>query len=138
MSDVTLIDHGVRRARTSHQCFDCYRTIAPSTEYEFQVCTMDGRAYTLHQHQDCSAASTDYRRAAGLRDWDFDDGIPPLADIITDGGQFEIDVAGIRGRFPHVACRLEMNEQVAQLRHAARLTAEGIPLHPDDFPPIYG
>lgn len=137
MNYVTLLTYGQRRARKPHQCFDCYRTIPAGEVYAFQTCKLDG-VYTLAQHLDCSVASEEYRQTAGLSDWDFDDGIPPLADIIRDGGEFAIDVAGLRGRFPHVACRLELNEQLAQLRHAARLEDAGIPLHPEDFPPIYG
>ena len=137
MSYVRLLDSGVRKARRPHQCFDCYRTIPAGEVYAFSTCKYD-HVYTICQHIDCRDASDHYRAIAGLRDYDFDDGIPPLADIIRDGGEFRTDVDGLRGRYPHVACRLDMNEQMADLRYLARCREAGFEPTQDDYQPIFG
>lgn len=113
---VHLLDTGERVSRKPHQCFDCYSTIPKGTLYRYSACVYEGRAYTLHHHIDCMAASDFYRKMHGLRDWDFDyDGIPPLADLISDAGEFEQDMQAMRGRFPHVVARFELREQKACL-----------------------
>ena len=137
MSYVRLLDSGVRKARRPHQCFDCYRTIPVGEVYAFSTCKYD-HVYTIFQHIDCRDASDHYRAIAGLRDYDFDDGIPPLADIIRDGGEFRTDVDGLRGHYPHVACRLDLNEQMADLRYLARCREAGFEPTQDDFQPIFG
>ena len=137
MSYVRLLDSGVRKARRPHQCFDCYRTIPAGEVYAFSTCKYD-HVYTICQHIDCRDASDHYRAIAGLRDYDFDDGIPPLADIIRDGGEFRHDVDCLRGHYPHVACRLDLNEQMADLRYLARCREAGFEPTQDDFQPIFG
>lgn len=137
MSYITVLNEGRRKARKPHQCFDCYRTIPVGEVHAFQTCKYD-HVYTIRQHTDCFEASEHYRTTAGISPWDYDEGIPPLKDIIIDGGEFELDMARLRGRFPHVVCRLEISEQLAQVQQADRLLADGHQIHPDDFPPIYG
>jgi hypothetical protein len=115
MSYPISLASGERKARKAHQCFDCYRTIPKGEVYDFQTCKYD-HVYTIRQHKDCRAASEFYRKFMGFASWDFDDGIPPLADMISDGGEFESDMELLRGRFPHVVCRLELNQQLARIR----------------------
>lgn len=118
MSYVISLASGERRARKPHQCFDCYRTIPKGEVYDFQTCKYD-HVYTIRQHKDCRAASEFYRSANDIFSWDFDaEGIPPLADMISDGGEFEADMELLRGHFPHVVCRLELNRQLARIRRA--------------------
>lgn len=125
MSYVTLLNDGTRQGRKPHQCFDCYRTIPAGHEHRFSTCKYD-HVYTLRMHLDCTAASEFYRKKVGLSDWDFDDGIPPLADIISDGGEFAADCDMLRGRFPHVVARLELTEQLAEIRLQNRLRERAI------------
>lgn len=114
---IEVLSEGTRKARKEHQCFDCYRPIVKGQVYAFQTCKYDD-VYTICQHQDCRAASEFYRKSSGLSFWDFDDGIPPLMDIISDGGEYEADYNYLRGYFPHVVCRLEWHEQKADRRLA--------------------
>ena len=111
MSMPELIDEGERVGRKAHQCFDCYRPIPKGLPHFFSTIRGDGM-YTLRFHRDCRAATDFYMKRAGLRIGDFDwDGIPPLADMISDGGEFDLDCAMLRGYFPHVVCRLEFSNQ---------------------------
>ena len=110
MSYATILDSGTRTARKEHLCFDCGRPIVPGAKYLFQVNTYEG-CTTIKQHPDCADASEHYRIAAGLLMSDFWDGIPPLTEMISDGGEFDLDCALLRGHFPHVVCRLEFSRQ---------------------------
>jgi hypothetical protein len=66
---------------------------------------------------DCYSASDFYRKFHDFDVWDFDmEGIPPLADMISDAGEFKADMWLLRGHFPHVVCRLEFFEQIAAIR----------------------
>ena len=111
---------GIRTARKTHQCFDCYRPIYAGESYKFTVCIHNGAAYTLKQHFDCRDAAVFYRKAAGLHFRDFEDGYPPLADMIDNCGEFEADMALLRGRFPHVVCRMEFTQQIAEINYQKR------------------
>lgn len=116
MSYVESLAFGERKARKQHQCFDCYRTIPKGDVYDFQTLKYDG-IYTICQHKDCADASEFYCEFHGISPWDFDnDGVPPLADMIADSGEFDSDMGLLRGHFPHVVCRLELNMQLARLR----------------------
>jgi len=95
MTEPTLLTEGIRTARKKHQCFDCYRPIYPRERYKFTTCTMDGSS-------------------------DFDDGFPPLADMIDNCGEFEADMALLRGRFPHVVCRMEFTQKIAEINYQKR------------------
>lgn len=123
MSGITILSEGTRKARKHHQCYECYRSIGPGQVYEYQTCKYD-YVYTLKFHKDCRAASLEYCRVNRISPWDFDfGGYPPLADIISDGGEFKTDVDAMRGKFPHVACRLELTEQLAEARLLDKLRA---------------
>ncbi|MCP4493802.1 MAG: hypothetical protein GY820_41850 [Gammaproteobacteria bacterium] len=112
MSFVELLDAGERVGRKDHQCFDCYRPIRKGCLHSFSVCKYEGSVYTIRSHSDCYKANDFYRKFHGLRDFDFDiDGIPPLADMISDAGEYEVDHAMLRGYYPHVVCRLELSDQ---------------------------
>lgn len=126
MSYVELLDSGERVGRKVHQCFDCYRPIPKGVEHHFSTCVYEGSAYTLRSHCDCHDANAYYREFHGLRIQDFDiDGIPPLADMISDAGEYLIDHSMLRGYFPHVVCRLELSDQLAGVRlERARTTKE--------------
>jgi len=104
---VTLLE-GSRVARKTHRCWHCYRPIVPGQRYGFGTFKYDD-VYTLKYHQDCRDAAW-----AHYQDISYDDygeGFPPLLDDIQNGdGQIEIDA--LRGRFPHVACRLEFRDQI--------------------------
>lgn len=113
--EVEEIDRGTRKTRKPHQCYDCYTIIPAGTKSAFFTGKMDGRAYTLYFDQDCHAAANFYR--AGRWD-DYWDGVPPLMDEINDSGEAESEHARLRGRFPHVVCRLELHEQRAAIRYS--------------------
>ena len=102
---VEEIASGERRARKPHRCFDCYRTIPKGAMHHYFTVKYDG-VYTLHSHSDCHAAALEY-----TSDWyafDYDDGIPPLANMISDSGEFQAECDRMRGYFPHVVARLEL------------------------------
>lgn len=135
MSYPVEIDQGERTARKPHQCFDCYRTI-PAGERHYYFTGKDGGIYTIRSHLDCHAAADEYIKRGYPSDyWD---GVPPLADMISDGGEFELDCNSLRGTFPHVVTRLELGEQLSDVRRADRLRAEGIEPDPEDCQPVYG
>lgn len=116
---VQLLDQGEAKARKPHQCYDCYRPISPGQTYSFCKCVDMGRAYTVRSHTDCRAAALDYI-ADGYQP-DYDDGIPPLSDMMGDSGEMQAEIDRMRGHFPHVATRLELNEQLAEIRWQERL-----------------
>ncbi len=104
---IETLDTGTRIARKEHQCWDCYRPIVKGTEYGFGTFKYDD-VYTLKYHLDCKEAAWDHFDRTGYDC--FDEGYPPLLDNIMDmDGQHDIDA--LRGRFPHVACRLEFHSQ---------------------------
>jgi hypothetical protein len=106
---IETLNRGTRKARKPHQCYDCYRMIATGEVYEFGTFKYDD-VYTLKQHSDCMAASAHYIKFHGIY-YDHYEGIQPLADMISDGGESETDYAMLRGHFPHVVCRLEFNQR---------------------------
>ncbi|MGR3495245.1 hypothetical protein [Citreimonas sp.] len=133
---VEEISREERKAAKPHQCFHCYRTIAKGEVHDVFT-GRDDTIYTIRSHLDCQAAAI--ARITELMEWsDYWDGVPPLYDEMTDSGEFENECAYLRGRFPHVVTRMELNEQLGQIRHAARLVAAGIEPHGEDFPNIYG
>tara|TARA_R110002126_G_scaffold16615_1_gene66274 strand:+ start:2809 stop:3174 length:366 start_codon:yes stop_codon:yes gene_type:complete len=115
---IETLDRGTRKARKPHQCYDCYRMIAPGEVYEFGTFKYDD-VYTLKHHPDCMAASAHYIKFHGTY-YDHYEGIQPLADMISDGGEFKLDHAMLRGHFPHVVCRLELSDQLSEIRREKR------------------
>lgn len=112
---IESIGYGIRRARKSHQCFECYRTIEAKTEHHFQTNIYDDRIYTLYSHLDCNECASLYRDDVGWAD--YDDGYPPLRDEWIDSGEYEKLCAEYRGLYPHVVARMELTDQ---LHEAAR------------------
>lgn len=115
MAYIETINGGRRKARKAHQCFDCQRDIVKGQPHEWVTLKADGDIYTLRQHIDCCAAADHYRRFHKISFWD-DEGFPPLWEMIHDAGEFEIDCGMLRGRFPHVVARLELNQQLSCVR----------------------
>lgn len=115
--------------RKHHQCFHCYRSIAPGETHSASTLKFDGRVYTLRFHDDCQACWDQYCKDAGLRSYDFDDGYPPLHDDWSDGGEMQHLCDQYRGLFPHVITRLEHNMSDAEDRYAARLAELRRPHH---------
>lgn len=124
MSYVEVLNRGTRKARKEHQCFHCYRPIVKGEVYEFSTNKYD-YVYTLCAHKDCNEAALFYMDKIGTPSWDWEDGYPPLADQISDNGEWDIDLNHIRGHFPHVTCRLEFHGQVRELRKVRAAKAEG-------------
>ena len=123
MSYIQVVGEGIRRARKQHQCFDCRRSIAPDTDYAFQTCAMDGRAYTICQHIDCRDLANEYRHDASTCFSDYDDGFPPLQDEWSDSGEHDRLCDEYRGLFPHAVCRMEWWKQIADMRRQDMLRA---------------
>lgn len=107
-----------RAARKSHQCFHCYQTI-PKGEVHDVFTGKDDTIYTIRSHLDCQYMS---HERCGLIGWgNYWDGVPPLLDDIQDGGEFALECSQWRGKFPHVVCRLELGEQLAEIRWQEKL-----------------
>ncbi|MSU91872.1 hypothetical protein GE300_20055 [Rhodobacteraceae bacterium 2CG4] len=114
-----VLDQGTATARKEHQCYDCYRTIAKGTVYSYCKTVDMGRAATCRSHVDChEAAMAEVRRGTAF---DVYDGVPPLKDMLGDSGQFQVEVDLLRGHFPHVATRLELGEQLSEIRWQDKL-----------------
>ena len=105
-----VLRQGSIKTRKPHRCFDCGAVIPPKTEVYSGTYKLDD-VYTLYHHTDCLAASEYYRKFHGLKWYDFDDGIPPLFTMIDNAGEWAIDYNHLRGRFPHVVCRMELPKQ---------------------------
>ena len=107
----TLLADERPRGRKHHRCYDCGRWIAPGEVHRKTANVFDGRAYTLRQHLDCYQMGIEARRGDDC--WE---GIPPLWD---DELVWE-ELCRWRGRFPHVVCRLELSQQLAEIRRQDR------------------
>ena len=106
-----VLAEGRRVARKSHQCFECYRSIAPGTEYGFQTCKYD-YVYTLAWHLDCHAMGREWRRLTDA--WGSEDGYPPLRDALIESGEYPKCLNDFRGDYPHVVCRMELTDQLSE------------------------
>lgn len=113
------IDSGERTARKAYQCFDCYRAIPKGTRHRYFIGKEDGSVYTLRMHIDCSKASAEW--VSNGYEGDYYDGVPPLHDMIAESGQWELEMDMMRGHYPHVVARLELNQIEAERRYQARL-----------------
>ena len=109
---VKTINQGTRTARKHHQCFECYRSIAPKTAYGFQTNVYDGAVYTLAWHLDCQECAHEYRKIGGMR-YD-DEGFPPLRDEWCESGEYERECGWWRGLYPHVVARMELTDQLRE------------------------
>jgi hypothetical protein len=106
---VQTISSGERVAGKPHQCFDCYRTIPKGGRHYFFTGKYDD-VYTLRSHLDCREAVLDWISASYAPD--YDDGIPPLRDMLCDSGEYGNWLGWSRGKFPHVVCRMELTDQL--------------------------
>ena len=107
---VVVMSSGIRKARKSHQCFECYRSIAPGETYVYQSNVYDGCAYTIKWHVDCGECGAEYRANADA--YYYDEGYPPLRDEWRDSGEYEETIEEYRGRYPHVIARMELTDQL--------------------------
>ncbi len=107
---VVVLAQGERTARKHHQCFECYRYIAPSERYGFQSNVYDGSAYTLRWHLDCQECALEYRKICGHTYED--EGFPPLRDEWCESGEFDRECDWWRGLYPHVVARMELTDQL--------------------------
>ena len=107
---VTVLLDGKRTARKHHQCWHCYRSIAPGTVYGFQNNVCDGSAYSLKWHADCEAMAAETRKLSGY-DYDWE-GFGPLRDEMKESGQYEAECDNWRGFYPHVVARMELTDQL--------------------------
>ena len=125
----TELNRGTRKGRKTHRCYDCGRIIPVGQSHDFATYKCDD-VYTLRWHSDCRAACDFYMKSQGLTFYDFFDGIPPISEMFNDSGDFDVCVASIRGYFPHVATRLELNQQQSFLKYIERLRNDG---HSEDY-----
>ncbi len=107
-----VLSQGARTARKHHQCFECYRSISPGTQFGFQTNIYDGRVYTLSWHLDCEELGAEWR-ANAMHDYD-DEGFPPLRDEWCDSGEYPSLCDIYRGHFPHVIARMELTDQLRE------------------------
>lgn len=123
--DIVVISEGRRKARKFHQCYNCCRSIEIGEIYEYQT-NKGEEVYTLKFHPDCLEASNYYYDTVELNPWDFSDGgYPPLYDIFIEDGEFQHCIDMLRGRYPHVSCRLELSKQLFDIRYLDRCRASG-------------
>ena len=101
-------------ARKSHRCENCGHMIPKGTRYLRQFCVDGGDVWSWVTHQDCMDAA---RYLAKLDDHDCYEGIPPIRDYEGNSGVFP---DYIRGRFPHVICRLELSKHRRDMRRASK------------------
>lgn len=117
-----LISDEQVRARKSHQCFCCGHDIVKGTLH--RKCFLKyGYVYTLRMHNDCQDATDFLIRHHNLKWYDFEDGIPPLYEIMCEG--FEADCNTLRGHFPHVVARLELSRELAEIAYQKRRLSAG-------------
>lgn len=107
---MTLLAESHPRARRHHRCVDCGGWIAPGEIYRLSKVQNDGTVYPWKQHLDCAAMSAEVVSLGWAPD--YCDGIPPLRE--DEGVMEELDLW--RGRYPHVVCRIEMQQQLREAR----------------------
>ncbi len=105
---VERVADGQRKARKPHQCFHCYREIAPGTVHGFQTNKYDGTVYTLRWHLDCEEMAEKYRYQGVY----FEEGWGPLRDEMQQSGEYPRELQWWRGAYPHVVCRMELTDQL--------------------------
>ena len=92
-----LISSETPTAKKKHRCDHCAHFIPKGAKYLKQFCVDGGHAWTWRAHidcHDCAVAVTDK--------WDDLEPLKYMDDIPTH----------MRGRFPHVICRLEFWGQI--------------------------
>ncbi|WP_300440242.1 hypothetical protein [uncultured Mameliella sp.] len=109
---IEVLAQGERRARKPHQCFDCYRKIGVGELHGYGTYKYDD-VYTLRYHLDCKKAAWAFFDFSGFEP--FDEGYPPLRDALCED-EYRANIEWLRGRFPHVACRMELTDQLREHR----------------------
>ena len=104
-----LISETTQAARRSHRCGECRCTIPRGTKYKRQFVRDGGDVWTWKMHIDCAEASDYQFRVYG---GDYYDGRTALVDYENDTGEFP---DWLRGRWPHVVCRLELRKQLQSM-----------------------
>lgn len=104
-------------ARKSHWCYDCRCEIPKGTQHVKTSVKNEDEFYSLRHHSDCYEASKHY--LSSWSPWDLEDGVPPLVDAIMDSGDGQADLDRLRGRFPHVVCRIELADQLLEIHWEA-------------------
>jgi hypothetical protein len=94
----------VKKTRRDHHCFDCGHVIRAGSSCWSETLKYDD-VYTLWYHEDCRRASEHYCRANPEIEHIYD-GVPPLRQMIWDGGD-QVELDALRGHFPHVVTRIE-------------------------------
>lgn len=107
---IVLLSETTPRARRCHCCYDCHMTIPIGEVHYAQTCKQDDQIYTLRSHSDCRAAALDH--IADGYPTDYEDGVPPLCEMIF-GGDGQRDLDAMRGYWPHVVCRIELRQELA-------------------------
>ena len=102
---VHLLSEATPRAAKPHRCYDCGAMIPKGERHYVSACLNDGTAYSIRSHIDCRGAALEY--SSHGYDPDYYDGIPPLYEMIADGGN-QYDLDAMRGHWPHVVCRIEL------------------------------
>jgi hypothetical protein len=106
---MTLLTDSAPKARKHHRCDDCGGWIAPGEVYRLSKIQDDGTVYPWRQHLDCFAMAHDVDVAEG--NW-CEGGRPPLCQ---DEGVLE-ELDSWRGCYPHVVCRIELQQQLYEAR----------------------
>lgn len=115
MMVVTLSETRVT-ARKHHQCFMCYRAIAPGTSHTKQTNKYE-YIYSIRWHDECQRLWAQYIKDAGMSPRDFDDeGFLPLYDDWIEIGEFDRLCNDYRGYHPEAITRLELTKQLAEAR----------------------
>ena len=104
-----LISEETPVARVAHRCDECHHTIPRGVRYKRQFVKDGGDTWNWKMHTDCDEASDYQFRLDG---GDYYDGRSPLIDYEEDTGEFP---DWLRGRWPHVVCRLEYWQQKRHL-----------------------
>lgn len=107
-----FIKDGECKSRKVHRCYDCYQMIPARSQCYFSTTADMGRIATVYSHKACRNASNKY--IADLPRSDFDDGVPPLADMIIEGGEIIADLKWLGDDFPEVVYRLWQHPEICR------------------------
>ena len=112
-----LISEACLVSRKSHICGHCYCTIPKGTRYLRQFIKDGGGVWSWISHEDCQEAAVFlfYQDGGG-----HDEELIALHEYEEYSGEFPDH---LRGRWPHVVCRLELRKQIAELAYLKRKKA---------------
>ena len=127
-----------KKCRKSHRCEYCGGTIPAGSPSINVAGHWDGDFYSARGHTDCVAMWNDaYKFYAD----EYEGMVFDLHEAIGDcigGDEYQAELNGWRGKYPHVVCRLELRQQRGDIAYAARCRAAGFEPDPKDCPEIYG